>query len=358
MFPAFYPFKLTRYSRIKDKTEIVLSCPNKFYYNDNDIDLLNEDVEGGTQLDDYMAEICDKENLTNPFRKKCPFKTKRTDLAYEIEYLDLFTMNYEKYLMKLIPAEKLYSNNYIIQKARSTKKDNLLKNDILVDLDDLLEIIHKLRNKSTYQFNSLFMSMECFDERKVTNKQHDLLQYRIILASRAGKSYISETTLTEYKLQSNYTPYSNFFFSLQEVSEVYVNFAAVDSEKGHHINIATNFFCLTKCIRSPRIFYLNLSCNQFATNFLKEFMNKNPGFGHIRQLHIRMDCCYLNDADLTNLVPITLITNLEKLDLSLERNKLTPSCLGSLLHLSKIPSLKELTINLGGRTLTNTRQFF
>ena len=191
--------------------------------------------------------------------------------------------------------------------------------------------------------------MECFEEKKAASKQSDLLKYRVILGAKGTTSYCCDSTLTEYKLDSNYVPYSNFVSSLQDISEVYVNFTAVDSKKNHHINIATNFFCLCKCIRAPKIFYLNLSCNQFATNFLKEFVNKNPGFGHIRHLYIKMNCCYINDADLITLASLTLISNLEKLDISLERNKLTPSCLSSLSVLNKAPNLKEIILSLGGK---------
>lgn len=64
-----------------------------------------------------------------------------------------------------------------------------------------------------------------------------------------------------------------------------------------------------------------------------------------------MDCCYLSDADLTTLASLTMITNLEKLDISLERNKLTPGCLSSLVVLNKTPNLKEILLSLGGNSL-------
>lgn len=56
-------------------------------------------------MNSFMTSVCESEGLTNPFKKHCPFKTKRTDLAYEINYLDVFVMNYQKYMMKHISKE-------------------------------------------------------------------------------------------------------------------------------------------------------------------------------------------------------------------------------------------------------------
>jgi hypothetical protein len=63
-----------------------------------------------------------------------------------------------------------------------------------------------------------------------------------------------------------------------------------------------------------------------------------------------MDSCYLNDADLIHLASLTLIKSLEKLDISLERNKLTPSCLSSFLTLKKSSNLRDFVLSLGGNS--------
>jgi hypothetical protein len=75
MFPIFYPFKLVGSQKINNMTEIFVTCPSEFYYNDEDIALLNESKESqDNQINEFMAQIGDAEDASNPFKKQNAFK--------------------------------------------------------------------------------------------------------------------------------------------------------------------------------------------------------------------------------------------------------------------------------------------
>lgn len=266
-----------------------------------------------------------------------------------MDFLEIFLKNFESYLNKEQSVQALRKYNRVIHKAREYKTKNLVNKGVIVEMFDLLAITHKLRSRSKHQFNMLMMSMECFEKRQ-NNKGKVTLRYRILLASRTGKSYFCESSLTDFELSNNFSTYSKFFSSLEHVKEVYVNFTAIEGKLNDLIGLGTSFFGLCKYIHNPKLFHLNLNCNQFAMNIFKEFITKNPSFKSIKQFYLKMDCCYLNDADLIHLASLTLIKHLEKLDISLERNKLTPSCLSSFLTLKKSNNLRELIISTGGNS--------
>jgi hypothetical protein len=120
-------------------------------------------------------------------------------------------------------------------------------------MSDLLAITHKLRSKSKHQFNMLMLSLECFEKTPNIKSKHTL-RYRVLLASRTGKSYFCESSLTEFELTNNYSTYSKFFGSLEQVKEVFVNFTSIEGKLNDLIGLGTTFFTLCKFIHAPKLF--------------------------------------------------------------------------------------------------------
>jgi hypothetical protein len=75
LFPIFYPFKLVGTQKINNILEIFVTCPSQFFYNDEDINILNDTKdEQSSNLNDFMAQISDNEDVSNPYKKFNPFR--------------------------------------------------------------------------------------------------------------------------------------------------------------------------------------------------------------------------------------------------------------------------------------------
>lgn len=157
-----------------------ITCPNVFYYSDADIALTNDKLEFSQVLTQQMTEVCEKYNLSNPFRKNQSVKKRNPDLAFEIESCDLLTLNYEYFKEGLCDLHSYLDKNHIIQKARSYQNTILKESNKIREVENLLVLIHSLMNsKSQHSFRIMYLGIEFVETSDEPQKAtQSLLFYR------------------------------------------------------------------------------------------------------------------------------------------------------------------------------------